>query len=83
MESYYTKQQLTEAQSNLKDLQYQKQQCLNELILLIPNFNADVLSNQRNQLSSIINNLYETTNTQLQSLASNLYSLIYSSVQKQ
>ena len=83
MESYYTKHQLTEAQSNLKDLQYQKQQCLNELILLIPNFNADVLSNQRNQLSSIINNLYETTNTQLQSLDSNLYSLIYSSVQKQ
>lgn len=83
MESYYTKHQLTEVQSNLKDLQYQKQQCIKELILLIPDFNTDEFSNQRNELSSIINNLYETTNTQLQSVDSNIYSLIYSSVQKQ
>lgn len=83
LESYYSKHQLTEAQNNLKNIQYQKQQIMNELILLIPDFNADELSNQRHQLSSIINNLYETTNTQLQSLESNLYNLIYNSVQKQ
>lgn len=83
MESYYAKNQLTEVQNTLKDLQNNKQQLLNEIILLIPDFETKALTEQRNELVKIISELYNTTNTESKSLETNLYNTIYSSIQKQ
>ena len=83
MEAYYAKHQLAQVQSSLKDLQNSKQQLVNEICLLVPDFTIEDLPKKRKELFTIINNLYKTTDTDSKIIETNLSNIIYSSIQKQ
>ena len=87
LEKFYTEHQYTQTQTELKEIQYEKEKVLKELQLLIPDFDFTESAKLRNEFGKIIckitGNLDYTDTSYVSSIQHNLDFFIYESILEQ
>ena len=83
LQLHYANHKLSEAQDNLNDTIFEKENTLKELYILIPTINIETFQNHRNELKQIIGTLYEKIEPASQKIKKNFDSKIYENILQQ
>lgn len=82
LEYHYAKHQLSESQNKLNELELNKKELLNEINLLIPDFSEEEIIN-KNELLLLINTIFNSIDTEIDSIKNNTYTTLYNSILNQ
>lgn len=81
--THYADHQYSESLNNLNNILHEKENVLNELKILIPDFSKEDLTNERSVFCEIIQNIYDRMCKTSSDVENNFEAKLFSSIQKQ